>query len=176
MNRSKVFYAFFNSLHCIPPTYILAASWGVGLLLGIAYGYRGDPSFELLMRTAVSGRMSIVGLTLLLYVPLLLSALAVYLKFPHFLILVCFSKAFLFASCGASLHMTFGSAAWLVRLLLQFSDICALPFFYWFCMRNITGLNERTRPDLLICCIAFAVMGLFDFTVISPFLVKCINI
>ena len=176
MNRSKVFYAFSSSLRCIRPSYVLAGSWVAGLFLGTAYGCRVDHSFLLLMRIAISSHTSIVGLARLLYIPLLLAALAVCFHYPQWLITVCFSKAFLFAACSASLYAAFGSAAWLIRIMLQFSDTCTLPFLYWFCMRNISDLHEKFRFDLLVCLVAATILGLFDFCVISPFLVKLIVI
>ncbi len=176
MKRSKIFHAFYDRLRCMSPTYSLAICWLTGLLSGVAYGYRTDQSSLLLMRIAAFSRMSIVGLLFVLYIPLIFSLFAIYKKRPHWMIAVSFLKAFLFASCGAMLHVAFGSAGWLVRLMLQFSDICALPFFYWFCIRNITGQNDRTRLDFVICCVANAILGIFDFCVISPFLVKLIDI
>lgn len=176
MNRSKSFHAFFDRLRCIYPTYSLAICWIAGLLLGTAYGYRADHFYLHLMRIAVFSHMSIVGLLIILYFPLLFSAFAVYMKRPHWLAVVSFLKAFLFSSCGAALYVAFGSAGWLVRLMLQFSDICSLPFFYWFCMRNITGQKNLMWHDLLICCAVMAILGLFDFCLISPFLVNFIDI
>ena len=176
MNQTKLFHAFLKRLCCMSVTWALPFCWGLGLLLGATYGYRADRSYVLLMRIATSSRMTIVGLFVTLYIPLLLSASAVYLKHPQWLIPICFSKAFLFASCGCALFVVFGSAAWLVRLLLQFSDLCTIPFLYWFCMRNITGRNLNTQSDFLVCCVAAAIIGIFDFGVISPYLVKLIDI
>ena len=176
MNQSKLFHTFLKRICCISVTWALPFCWVLGLLLGAAYGYRADRSYVLLMRIAASSRMSLVGLFFALYVPLLLSAFAVYLKHPQWLIPICFAKAFLFASCGSALLVAFRSAAWLVRLLLQFSDLCSMPFFYWFCMRNITGRNLNTQSDFLVCCVVVTTIGIFDFCVISPYLVKLIDI
>ena len=176
MKGSKIFHAFYNRLRCINPTYSLAICWLAGLLLGTAYGKRADQFSIHMMRMVTSYHMSIVGLILILYFPLLLSAFAVYRNRPHCLIVISFFKAFVFASCGAMLGAAFASAAWLVRLLLQFSDICTLPIYYWFCVRNITGQNEKSRLDFLVCFVSVTVLGIFDFCVVSPFLVKLIDI
>ena len=176
MKGSKIFHAFYNRLRCINPTYSLAICWIAGLLLGTAYGNRADQASILLMRVAASCHMSIVGLFLILCFPLLFSAFAVYIHRPHWLVVISFFKAFLFASCSAILGTVFSTAGWLVRALLQFSDICTLPLFYWFCTRNIAGQKATTWIDLLICLAAITVLGIFDFCVISPFLVKLIDI
>ena len=176
MNYRKLFHAISDWIHFIRPAYILALSWVLGLVLGVIYGYQADLSSFLMMRSAASSPMTIVGLLVILYFPLFLSALAVYRNHSHLLILICFLKAFLFASCGSSLNVAFGSAVWLVRFLLQFSDLCSIPFFYWFCIRNITGQSVNTQADILICGVAMAICGIIDFCAISPFLVKLIDV
>ena len=175
MNQKRFFRAYISPVFDISIKLVLPVCWGLGLLLGITYGFAADPSYFLLMRSVASDRMSIVGLLGVLYFPLLVSAFAVYFKRPQWLLLICFFKAFLFASCGSALLISFGSASWLVRLLLQFSDCCTVPLLYWFCMRSITGYSLNTRLDFWICSMCFAVVGIFDYCVISPFLVKLIN-
>ena len=123
MKGSKIFHAFNNRFRCISPTYSFAFCWIAGLLLGAAYGSRADQTSVLMMRMAASCHMSIVGLLLNLYFPLCISAFAVYKNRPHWLVLFSFIKVFLFASCSTLLGVAFSSAGWLVRLLLQFSDI-----------------------------------------------------
>lgn len=176
MNQIKLLHAFLSRLRCLSATWVLPFCWVLGLLLGTLYGYCADRSYVLFMRIATTSSMSILGLLFVLYIPLLFSVFAVYFKRPQWLVPICFAKAFLFASCGCALFIVFGSAAWLVRLLLQFSDLCSIPFLYWFCMRNITGRNSNTQSDFLVCCAAAAIIGIFDFGVISPYLVKLIDI
>ena len=174
MNHKNLFYAFFDRLRVASGSWMLAICWILGLLLGAIYGYRADPSYIHLMRMASSSRTSIVGLILVLYFPLLLSAFAVYSGRPQWLLPICFLKTFIFASCGSSLLTVFGSATWLVRMLLQFTDVCTLPFLLWFCLRNITGYNANTRFDFLVCLVAMTILGTLDFCVISPFLASLI--
>ena len=176
MNHRKLFHAISDKIHFIRPTYILAVCWMLGLVLGMIYGYQADPIPLLMMRIAAAGPTTIVGLLVILYFPLLLSALAVYRNHSYLLILICFLKAFLIASCGSSLNVAFGSSAWLVRFFLQFADLCSIPFFYWFCIRNITGRSDNTQSDILICGVAMTICGIIDFCAISPLLVKFIDV
>lgn len=172
MSYVNLFHAILNRLRMSRANFVLAFCWMLGLFLGAIYGDHADHSYAIMMRTAALCRVSIVGLLFLLFFPLLLSAIAVYSNHPQWMVFVCFIKAFLFASCGSLLLITFGSAAWLIRILLQFSDFCTLPFLFWFSIRNIAGRNANTRMDLVICGCAMAVMGALDFCVISPFLVS----
>ena len=162
-------------LHRLCSSTALACCWFCGLLIGFLYGRNADPSYFYLMRMAASSCMSIVGLLTALCLPFLISALAVFLMRPQWMLLICFLKAFTFACCGCALTAAFGSAGWLVRILLQFSDCCTIPFFYWFCMRNLSGFSTDTPSDLRVCGIALMIVGTLDFCVISPFLVKLID-
>ena len=176
MNHLKLFRAFRGRFDCMSASLSLAICWLLGLFLGAAYGLRAADGYIHLVRMAAWNRNSIVGIIIVSYIPLLLSGIAVHFKRPRFLLPICFFKAFLFTSCGSALFIAFGSAAWLVRLLLQFSDFGTMPFFYWFCMRSIQGRNDNSRADFWICSIAAAIIGLIDFCVISPFLVTLIDI
>ena len=176
MNQSNLLHAFLVQLRCIGIKWALPFCWFLGLLLGTTYGYRADHSYILLLRYAALNRVSFVGLIAALYVPLLLSTLAVYLNHPQWLLPICFIKAFLFTSCGSALLIAYHSAGWLVRLLLQFSDFCTMPFLYWFCMRNIVERKSNLASDFLVCCTGGSIIGIFDFFVISPYLVKLIHI
>lgn len=176
MNHTNFFHASIQRLHRICTAWMLPFCWILGLLLGVAYGCRTDRSYILLMRIAAPSRVSFVGLLFVLYIPLLLAAFAVYYKQQQWLLPICFLKAFLFASCGSALFTVYHSATWLVRLLLQFSDFSFMPFLYWFCMKNMAGRNGNLLSDFLVCCIAGAIIGIFDFGIISPYLVKLIHI
>ena len=176
MNCSKLFHAIIGRIYCKSGAWLLIVSWVLGLLLGGTYGYRIDWPYVVWLREAASGNMTIMGLLFVLYLPLLLSALAVYFKAPHWLIPICFSKAFIFASCASALFVAFGSAAWLVSFFLQFSDLCTIPFFYLFLLRNISGANVNTRSDLLVCCAVSSLVGFVDIRIISPYLVRLIDI
>ena len=176
MNLKTLFHACSKHLRCSIVSYVLAVCWVLGLFLGVAYAYRADRSYFLLMRMAASGCVSIVGLFFVLFFPLLLSAFAVYFHHHQWLFPICFMKSFLFASCSCAISVAFGSAAWLVRFLLQFSDFCAVPFLYWFCLRNVKGYNDHSGTDFLICFVAIGLFGVIDFCMISPYLVGLIDI
>jgi len=155
---------------------VLVCSCVCGLLLGVLYSQGADDSYFLLMRTAAASRVSIVGLLTSLYLPFLIAAFFAFIMQPQLMLILCFCKAFIFSCCGYAAISAFGTAGWLVRILLQFSDCCIIPFFFWFCLRNVSGSCVRMKRDLLFCSLVTLSVVAFDFCVISPFLVKLIDI
>lgn len=153
---------------------ILIACWLFGLSLAIILASVFEESFLLLMRTAVSVRVSIVGLFTVSYLPFLFSAFAVYIRKPKLIMIVLFIKAFMFVFCGLSCVAAFPSAGWLVRILLQFSDFLLLPALCLFALRQITGCGNL-KKDLSFCTALFVIAGSLDYCVVSPFLVMLID-
>ena len=76
---------------------LLAFSFLSGHFLGVWCSGNASDFFLPAMRTAVSGRVSIIGLLSCALLPFLISALAVYLEQPVFLLPIAFVKAFLFS-------------------------------------------------------------------------------
>lgn len=155
---------------------LLACTWMTGLMFGAFFSARAGDTYLLLMRTAASSRVSVTGLAASAYLPFLFAAFAVSVNKPKLLYPICFCKAFLScaAFCGAAL--AFGSAGWLVRSLLSFTDLCLLPVFCWFMIRHIGGDVETLKKDLALCTGAAVLVGSLDYCVVSPFLAMLIEI
>ncbi len=154
---------------------VLACCWISGLLLGSTYSYGAGESYFLLMRMAATSRVSIVGLLFLLYFPFLIAAYFALTLRPQSMLILCFCKAFIFACCGFAATSVFGTAGWMIRMLLQFSDCCIIPFFIWFCLRNISEPSVSIKWDLLLCSFVALFVAVLDFCVISPFLANLID-
>lgn len=176
MNRPGAIWTFVNRLCCTNVSLELAICWFLGLLSGAIYGCHTDPAYLHMMRAAAFDRVSIVGLFLLLYFPLFLSAFAAYINKPHWIVVICFVKTFLFASCSFALYDVFHSATWLVRIMLQFSEVISLPFYYLYCLRNISTMRSHIQKDTLLFGAVNFLIGILDYCVISPFLVDIIKI
>lgn len=153
-------------------TVILIFTWVLGLCLGIGFG-RGLPdSFSSLMRAAAFDRVSIVGLFTVLLVPFLISAFAVYFSAPAAILPVILFKAFSFGcSCSGIVH-AFGSAAWLVRILLLFSDCVGTTVLLWFSLRSISGKRDTFLKDTALCVLICFFTGAVDYLLVSPFLME----
>ena len=153
---------------------LLLLIWFFGLLLGSYLAAVSGESFFLLMRTAASSRVSIVGLIASSFLPFLFSAFAVYTNKYKLLYICCFSKALMFAWCAFASAAAYQSAGWLVRCFLQFSDILLIPVFCWFSIRQVSGVSTLKR-DLSLCTALFVLVGSLDYCVVSPFLVMLID-
>lgn len=154
------------------PEMVLAGIWLVGLLAGGVSFSKAGIHYFLLMRSAVFCSVSIVGLFACNFLPFLLSAFAVFFNKPRLLYWICFFKAFIFAGCSYGIMVSFGSAHWLVRLLLQFSDCCLVSVLCWFCLRHINGNLYAVKRDCIICTGLIAAVGMLDYCVVSPFLAR----
>lgn len=150
--------------------------WTLGLILGAFLAPQsGDPFFSL-MRPYFSGRVSIVSHLIMVCLPLMLAAYAVYIHKPKLLLFVAFLKAFHFSFCSCLLDSCFGTAVWLLRFLFQFADIFAVPVFCWFCIRQLSGNCSLQKKDLVISAVLTLLFAVVDAVVIAPFLTKLINI
>ena len=150
--------------------------WVVGLLLGTVIAARIDPSSFSLMRRTASSQVSIVDRFIAAAFPFLIAAYAVYMNRPKLLLAVCFCKAFCFSFCAFIIIASFGTAGWLVQPLLQFTDICIIPVFCWFCVRNVSGKRKSWKKDALVCLIFAAITATADYWIVAPFLAKLIDI
>lgn len=152
----------------------LALIWCVGMLFGALASLTADISYSSTMHAALFGSLSISGLLAALLLPLLITAFAVYFSKPIWILPLAFLKAFMFAFTATGLMVSFGSAGWLVRLLLMFSDTLVLPILWLVWLLSLeSGSDAAFRYCLpaaafifLICC--------FDFTVVAPFLARLI--
>lgn len=153
----------------------LAFLWICGLFCGMFFVSVAEDAFLPLMRTVAYSRVSIVGLAAVLVFPLAISAATVYLTVPAFLFPICFFKAFSFGCCLYSVSVAFGSAGWLVRVLLLFSDSCMMVPLLWFWCRHQAGNRDLIKQDLVVCASCAALIGATDYFLISPYLAELMN-
>ena len=135
---------------------------GVGVSLS---KLAGEP-YLLLMRMAVSRPVSIVG-TVVCLAPYLVCVLFHFKPW-----LVCIISSFriaLFTVAIWAIYKAFGSAGWLVGLLMHFPDICLIPGML--CLCSIPMPKHR----LIFICIFSLVLGMIYYGWISPFLANLLD-
>lgn len=143
--------------------YILLCS-GLGASLCVL----ARDSYLLLMRMASSRRVSIVGLVVC-FAPYLVF---VFIHSKPWLVLLCGLRIVLVSAAILAIFKSFGTAGWLISLLMHFPDICLIPMLIWLFMRsNGVGVSKR--------CLAFTVIyilavGMIYYCLISPFLANLI--
>lgn len=156
--------------------FFLAFSWLAGLACGILV-YLSAGNFLLsLMRSTLYVPVSIVGLLCVTTFPFLLSAFAVFLSKPVLLLPICFGKAFLFAFASIGILQAFGSAGWLLRWLLLFSDCASIPLLYWFWLRYLPGYRSLSGWEAASMLSLWLLIGSVNYSVISPLLARLIEI
>lgn len=148
----------------------LAFSWVLGLGFGGLVFRSGGETAVSLMRLALYEQVSIVSLFFSALLPFLFSAFAVYLHCPWLLMVICFFRAFLYSYFLCSLFAAFGSAGWLLRWLLLFTDSCTAALLYGYAQGHITGNSEFStgRFGFFTVCVGF-LTGV-DYKIILPML------
>ena len=142
--------------------------WLAGLFVGmfVAVG-AGDTCF-FMMRNGTFSVVSIPGL-LVLALPFLITAVAVYFSLSWLLYLLVFCKAISFGFSACAVTIAFSGAAWLVRFLLLFGNGCAILPLMWLWLHCKWDADRGFPVQIGLCTAAALVMGILDFCVVSPF-------
>lgn len=156
--------------------FLLACCWIAGLLCGAWTGLSADSFLFLWLRGILWATPSMAGLLCVVLLPFLLSTLVVFLFRPGLLLLVCFGKAFLYAFASVSVLLAFGSAGWLFRWLLLFSDCVCAPVLYWFWLRYLPGDRRLCVWDTAWMLSMGLLAGSLNYSVVAPFLARLIEI
>lgn len=150
------------------PRVKLTLFWSLGLCAGSAFAVLNTGPLEALMGSAVSSRVSIVGLLTAFVVPFVVSAVCLRYHVLILIYLTAFCKAMALGFCSCAVYRTYGSAAWLVRCLLLFPDTVCCTALLWLWLSS--GSERESRFHTVLCGIVIAVAGLVDYLVVSPFL------
>lgn len=157
------------------PSVVLACFWSGGFVFGILFFFLAGDSFVSLMRRASCCRVSIVSLLMANLLPFLISALAVYIHKPWLLYGCAFFRSCLLGFVSMGTLMAFGSAGWLVRLLLMFSDVSLAILLYLYWLRHISGLRRFSPVDCGGYAAAALLIGSIDHCFVAPLLVQLID-
>ena len=165
IRRSPLNTAYFRK----GSTMFLAFCWTTGLLLGGFVSVPADASFVLLMRSAVSAPVSIVGLLSVLLFPFFLSVYLARAFGSWILYPIAFTKALVFGFSQSLICSVFTGAGWLFYFFLMFSQIMVIPslLFFWISCLDPSRLYGRR----LVYCLGYCVfVALADWQVIGPYL------
>lgn len=169
-------YFHFNPSHCIrkAPHLFLASLWICGILCGIFTFLSAEPLLFPLMRRIPSESASIVRLLCIGAFPFLISILMVSIMNANCVLAICFGKVFLFSFVSIGLLRAFGSAGWLVRLLLLFSNSFSMCFLYFLSLQALSYKRSSNQFILLLLFTLDILFRSFDYRIISPFLARLI--
>ena len=153
---------------------VLALFWTGGLASGIWTWCFADDSIVSLMRSAVSGSVSIVSLLCVTGLPFLLSAFAVFLSSPWALWFLALGKGFVTSFVAMGTAACFGCAGWLIRLLLCFSDFVGTPLLYWYWLRCFRNCGNKPALHTILVGALLFLIGSVDYCLVAPFLADLI--
>lgn len=149
---------------------LLCFCWILGVLLGFSSALMAKDILFSMMPGFVFGSVSIVGILAVSVVPLLLSAIVVYLSEYWMIYFLCLTKAFCFSFCATGISLSFGCAAWLITSLLMFSDLLTIPILFLYSCLSVQSFTGK-RLVLFGCCFAACCcIGIVDYCFIVPFL------
>ena len=141
--------------------------------LGVIFAATVGDIYFLLMRKAASCFVSIVGSAVTVLLPFLVSTFIITHSKLWLAYFGCGIYIFSLSSTCYAICRSFGTAGWLMQLMMQFSDIWLIPVLIWLFVLRLTGKCNRR---ICICCIGFAlVIGMIDYCIISPFLANLID-
>lgn len=167
MVHRSIFHIF--SQWCRFSRYLLAICWFVGVLLGF-YAATPSESNVSAARWFAYGQSAPWHIFLSLCIPVVVSRLAQELSCRWTIFILGFIKAFLFSYSATIIGHCFGSAGWLVRFLLLFSQYMTLPALYLYFDLLLRKPCRKTYYVESILFIYIAGVVIVDRFVIYPLL------
>ena len=108
-------------IKCRGSVVLLFFLWSLGLVCGLYFISSAGDSVIYLFSNVSYSRSSILGLLAVIFVPVIISAIAIYLSVPALIYVYSVIKAFCYSCCLCSIAAAFGQSAWLIRFFLLFS-------------------------------------------------------
>ena len=149
----------------------LALCWSGGLICGISlFALTGDTA-SLIVQAASCG-VSIRNLMMANLLPFLFSAFVVYLRQPKLILLIAFFRGCLFSYVAMGIVTAFGSAGWLVQILLMFSDLLLTVLLYFYWLQHISGVQRFSAMQSAAVAASVFLLASVDYCWIAPILVR----
>ena len=155
---------------------LLAFFWITGVLSGILISHSAGSYVSTLMRSYLYGSVSIIRLVLVLYLPFLLSAIAVSFSGCWMLFPIAFMKGFLFSLIAMGIFRVYGCAGWLMHWFLCFSDLMLMPLLFWYWIRLLDAApSAALREGVFLLAPVFCI-GSIDYCLVLPFFAELANL
>lgn len=147
----------------------MAPCWLIGLLLGFCAAECAAFSLVQIVPYYAFGRVSLVQLLAACVLPFVVTYISAYLNAYWLACILSLWKAFSFGYCAVGIGLAYGSAGWLMRSLLLFSDGMILPalLFYWL---YFARKGKAVGKMAVILAIYAAGIAVFDYCFITPLL------
>ncbi len=163
-----------KSLTVVPGSFRFPIIWIVGTFWGIFLAAGADQATVSMMRLSALSRVSIVWLFATAVLPFLIAAVAVLIQQSRLLYTICFVRCCLYGFFLWLTVLSFGSAAWLVQPMLQFTDNVSIFLLCLWCLHQFRIPSHGLRV-LLVFCIVSVSAAILDYLVVSPYLAMLLN-
>ncbi len=151
----------------------VALLWLSGLLFGYLISNLQTDFLSSMMRTACNTRVSILGLSVVLFLPFLIIFLSYAISAPILTLPFIFLKALLFSCCSIGITRSFYDAAWLIRFFLLFSDSIGVVILMLYSLRYCQcNCSAGFKRESVLFALILLLAGCIDYMFISPFLVR----
>ena len=154
---------------CMIRVCFLAFLWISAMLAGILV-CSVDSRIHSLMLVAPGCSLSIVGVLVITILPLAISIAGLAANKFAILYIIYIIKAFTSGYLLFAILRVYGSAGWLMHLLLLFSDNMTNFLILWITFRHIKGKSNTFLFDALICTTISIAIGITDYLFVAPFL------
>jgi len=163
-----------RSASCRISHFYLALVYFLSLATGVIFAFWSRDVISSMMCMAPVCRISIIGLGLVVFFPLLLSAGAVAFSISGIVYFIAFLDCISFGYCLIGSLFSFGTSGWLMLFLLSFSRIVlAVPklYFYTQCVTK----NKNALRVFGYVTVTAIVICMVDYFYISQILFRLMN-
>lgn len=167
-------HPFSRSTACKRPIFLLQILWVGAILFGAILGFLIYENVSDLMYSCMFQPFSALGLVMQLF-SVGLFVLGASFRKSYFLYALLFFDA---VSCGFSIFCIAGlfyNAAWLMYILVCFSDIVTSVLLLWLTVHRINFRVLSIRKGLLYVYAITLLLGIFNYACISPFIIDLLN-
>ena len=144
----------------------------VGCSFGVYISHLSDGYTFYLMRMAAASPVSIVGLTFVILLPFLSTAFTVWISKPLLLLPISFFNSFSFTFILCCTIASFGSAGWLVCVMLLFTNSTVHFCLFRIWIRCFNGSFRSCAEDLFRCFWYSLAISFVDYFFVAPYLVQ----
>lgn len=169
------FLSVFLRKSCISRAAFLAFLWTLSLICGGCVA-ANDPSVVVLMRLAPLCQVSIVGLVYVIFLPFLISFISIHRGQTIWIYILLGIKGFLNGYCLSGISLVYGDAGWLMCGLLLFSGFAVNVYLLNLGFGKPIGKHMLFHIDHAIALFVALMIGIVDYFIISPFLMRLLRI
>ena len=149
---------------------LLVVCWLLGLCAGIFITATFSPIPVSLMRATLWGHVSIVGAVVVLSFPLIISAIASACMWSWLFYLIAVFKSFSLGYVASCLYLSFGSAGWLMCILVLLPDFCVSSALLCFLCRRLLYGKRLLWNDCLLGAVTIVAVSAGYYYIVAPYL------